>query len=99
MSVVSVIGSSGSLSVGSVKRGRQQSWPTPWFSRERAGRMSLTQIVSRIFSRHDRRHTVIDQTIDRLQQEDRELERRLKLLKDQVDVYQRTSAPEDRRNV
>ena len=61
-----------------------------------AGIMSLTQIVSRIFARHDRRHMVIDQTIDRLQQEDRELERRLKLLRDQVDVYQRTSAPEDR---
>ena len=61
--------------------------------------MSLMQIFSRIFARHDRRHMVIDQTIDRLQREDRELERRLKLLRDQVDVYQRTTEPEDYKRV
>ena len=48
-----------------------------------------------------RRHglDVIDEAIDNLHRSDDELERRLRSLRDQVDVYQRSQAPEDQPHV
>jgi hypothetical protein len=56
--------------------------------------MSLMERLIRLMGHHDRRHAAIDSTIDALQRDDRELDRRLRILKDQVDVYQRTDQSE-----
>lgn len=57
--------------------------------------MSLMQIFSQLFGHHDRQHKTIDRAIEHLQRDDHELERRLKVLRDQVDVYQRTPSQEE----
>lgn len=80
---------------GSEKRGRRQTWPMPWFSQEKATPMkAISTLMQRLFGKHDRDHFVIDRTIQALGESDRELDRRLKMLRDQVDVYQRTSRQE-----
>jgi hypothetical protein len=53
-------------------------------------------LIAKLFGHHDTTHRVIDRTISELQRDDRELDRRLRILRDQVDVYQRTTRPEDR---
>ena len=57
--------------------------------------MNLIQMLSRLFRRHDQRHRAIELAIDHLQEQDHELERRLKILRDRVDVYHRSTERED----
>lgn len=57
--------------------------------------LAALDAILNLFSKRTRDVDTINKAIDNLRQGDDEIERRLRVLRDQVDVYQRTNRPED----
>jgi Mg2+ and Co2+ transporter CorA len=57
--------------------------------------LAAIDAILNLFSKRERDVDVIDEAIKNLHQSDDEIERRLRTLRTQVDVYQRTNNPED----
>lgn len=57
--------------------------------------LAAIEAILGLFSKRTRDIDVIDRAIDNLRQGDDEIDRRLRALRDQVDVYRRTSSGND----
>lgn len=68
----------------------------PWFTHERTSPVmtAISELWHRLIDGHKNEHRALDRTIGALEESDRELDRRMKILRDQVDVYQRSQSPE-----